>query len=68
MDEQLRARLHELLSGYRPRMQAVMAGLADRPKAGAKKIAREEFTAHLREMHELAKEISRIQGNPILGS
>jgi hypothetical protein len=60
--------LVDVLKKYKARLPVIMAGLADRPKAGQKLAAREALATHMREMQELALALGRIDPVAILGS
>ena len=67
-DDDLQRKLRDVISSYRSGLPSVMKGLADRPSKGDKAAAREALTAHMREMHELALALGRIDPKPIIGS
>lgn len=68
IDIDLQKRLGDVITSYRSGLPAVMKGLADRPSKGDKAAARAALTAHMREMHELALALGRIDPKPIVGS
>mgnify|MGYP000854528013 CR=1 FL=1 len=62
------AAAEELLSVTAMSSKDLLDGLADRPRSGAKRRAREALTAHLKALGEFRTAVSRFAGVAITGS
>jgi hypothetical protein len=58
----------ELLSVVSRAQKDVLAGLADRPRAGEKSRAREAYVAEMKAIQQFRSVVAGLRDNPVLGS